>query len=122
MNLPRETLLCTVCNQPVNLAFARAPNTAGKAVHEDCGAKKLTKKAVLGAHPKQSNVRLLRLGGEMSNGHPTLCYICDQPVDAAVERYAENGKPIHEMCYIQRQLGEIIPSTPNGSMPQTPTT
>jgi hypothetical protein len=58
----------------------------------------------------------------MSDGHPTNCSICDQPLDLATERYSENGKPIHEMCYIKRLLGDIIPGAPNGSMPQNPLT
>ena len=56
------------------------------------------------------------------NENSTTCYICNQPLDIAVERYSENGKPIHEMCYIQRLMGDIVPSAPNGSMPQTPLT
>jgi hypothetical protein len=56
----------------------------------------------------------------MSNGHATNCSICDQPLDLAVERYSENGKLIHEMCYIKRLLGDIIPGAPSGSTPQAP--
>jgi hypothetical protein len=52
----------------------------------------------------------------MSNGHPTICYICDEPLDLAVERYTNNGKPIHEMCYIKLIVGDNIPGDPNGSM------
>ncbi|HEX4424614.1 MAG TPA: hypothetical protein VH079_04405 [Terriglobales bacterium] len=58
----------------------------------------------------------------MSNGHPTVCFLCDQPLDLAVERYSENGIPIYEMCYIKRLVGDIIPGPQNGSMPQNPPT
>jgi hypothetical protein len=31
-----------------------------------------------------------------------VCKICGETVDLAVERYKDDGKPIHEMCYIRR--------------------
>jgi hypothetical protein len=56
----------------------------------------------------------------MITGTQRIVPFCDQPLDLAVERYSENGKPIHEMCYIKRLSGDIIPDAPNGSAPQAP--
>jgi hypothetical protein len=51
-----------------------------------------------------------------------ICKICGEPVDLAVERYKDDGKPIHEMCYIKLIVGENIPGDPNGSMNGNPLT
>jgi hypothetical protein len=58
----------------------------------------------------------------MISSDSTICSICEKPLDVAVERYSENGKPIHEMCYINRLVGNVIPGAPNGSVPQNPQT
>jgi hypothetical protein len=57
----------------------------------------------------------------MSAERPTICYICKEPLDLAVERYSNNGKPIHEMCYIKLIVG-APPGDPNGSMNENPLT
>jgi len=51
-----------------------------------------------------------------------VCKICGEPVDLAVERHKDGGKPIHEMCYIKCLVGDIIPGAAGGSPPQTPLT
>jgi hypothetical protein len=36
---------------------------------------------------------------------PYICAICDEPIDLEQDRYTnENGKAVHERCYIQRVM------------------
>jgi hypothetical protein len=54
--------------------------------------------------------------------HITACHICQQPVELATAKADENGKSVHEECYVATVSGKLtkkpellITVTPSGS-------
>jgi len=100
-------VVSAVCSLPIDLEIDRYTDDEGKSIHERCYLQRIAptmkpETAATVARMMQRGfkivvvqdiicwaveVRLHPVGASMNNGHPIICFICDQPLDLAVEHY-----------------------------------